>query len=366
MCACSNAFLRHRVIDACLRDTNKKYTLIDLIKACSSAINEKNCKKGGKRQKVSLRTIQLDLQVMRDKQKGYGAPIIVYNQKYYKYKDPNFTIENAKVKKDNFAALAEIVDTLKHYSNFNELHNLRSITNILEEEINSKLNKRETVISHEAKRDALGLEYFDTIHDAIINKKALCVGYFSSRSNNIMSIIFYPFYLKEYKGRWYALGYKDGLNGVYKLPLDRIRDFSYSILPFPEEFSFNPDKYFKDIIGVTKLSGEVREIKFLVKNKLAPFIKLNPLHHSQKLAYLHENGDMEFTIEIIPNKEFYSLIFDYQPNIHIISPREIGVESNNRILELVEQLPDYTIGKQKEDSSKGDLWSDDINLFSNI
>ena len=101
-----------------------------------------------------------------------------------------------------------------------------------------------------------------SIYDAIVNRKALCIGYWSSRSNNIMSIIFYPFYLKEYKGRWYALGYKDGLNGVYKLPLDRIRDYSYSILPFPDDYSFNPQEYFSDIIGVTKLSGGVKEIKF--------------------------------------------------------------------------------------------------------
>lgn len=364
MCAHSNAFLRHRIIDACLRDTKKNYTLLDLIKACSQALNEKYPSK--KSYNVSLRTIQLDLQIMRDKKRGYGAPIVVYNQKYYKYKDPDYTIESVKIKKDNLNDLSEIVDTLKHYSKFNELNNLKSITNILEEEIASKIQKRVNVISYESKRDALGLEYFDTIYDAIVNKKALCIGYFSSRSNNIMSIIFYPFYLKEYKGRWYALGYKDGLNGVYKLPLDRIRDYSYSILPFPQEYSFNPDDYFKDIIGVTKLSGEVKEIRYLVKNKLAPFIKLNPLHHSQTLAQLHENGDMEFTINIIPNKEFYNLIFDYQPNINIISPREIGVESNNRILEIVEQLPDYTLNKNREEVIEQNNFKNDINLFSNL
>jgi len=362
----SNALLRHRTIDACLRDTKNKYTLLDLINACSQAIKLKNGNKSGSRNKVSVRSLQLDLQIMRSKTKGYGAPIVVYEHKYYKYKDPNFSIQHAKVGKENLLSIAEMVDTLKHYTSFEELSNLRNITEVLEEEINAKMQKRSSVVSYEEKRNPLGLEYFDTLHDAIINHKALCIGYYSSRSNNIMSIIFYPFYLKEYKGRWYALGYKDGLQGVYKLPLDRIRDYSYSILPFPDEYTFNPDEYFRDIIGVTRLTGEPKEIRFLVKNKLAPFFKINPIHHSQKIAYRHENGDYEFTVNIIPNREFYNLIFDWQPNIQIISPREVGISANERVTEIADQLPDYSLPKPKEETQDDNSWDNGINLFSNL
>ena len=366
MSTSSNALLRHRVIDACLRDSQNKYTLIDLINACTKAIKAKYGNKIAAKYKVSVRSLQLDLQTMRDKHKGYGAPIVVYDHKYYKYKDPNFTIEKAKVPVENLHSIEEMAGMLKLYTSFNELSNLKNIAEILQEEIDAKLQSRSSVVSYEPRKNPLGLEYFDTIHDAIINRKALCIGYFSSRSNNIMSIIFYPFYLKEYKGRWYALGYKDGLQGVYKLPLDRIRDYSYSILPFPEEYSFNPDEYFRDIIGVTKLSGEVREVRFLVKNKLAPFIRQNPIHHSQKIAYRHENGDFEFTVNIIPNREFYNLIFDFQPNIQIISPREVGIMANERVTEIADQLPDYSIAKQKEESADSESWDNGINLFSNL
>ncbi len=362
----STAVLRHRTIDACLRDTSRKYTLIDLINACTTAIKEKYGSKVGSKYKVSVRSLQLDLQTMRCKTKGYGAPIVVYEQKYYKYKDPGYSIDNAKLGKATLSQISDLVAELNQYSSFRELSSLRNISHILEEEISAKQQKRKTAIENETRRNPLGMEYFDTIYDAIINKKALCIGYFSSRSNNIMSIIFYPFFLKEYKGRWYALGYKDGLNGVYKLPLDRIRDYSYSILPFPPEYTFNPDEYFHDIIGVTRLSGQAREIRFLVKNRLAPFIKKNPFHHSQKIVYRHENGDLEFTINIIPNMEFYNLIFEYQPYIQVISPREVGIQANERVLEIVAQLPDYSIEKKKEETSGTDSWDNGINLFSNL
>ena len=64
MTANSNALLRHKTIDACLRDTQNKYTLIDLINACSRALKEKNGKNSKNKSKVSVRTVQLDIQFM--------------------------------------------------------------------------------------------------------------------------------------------------------------------------------------------------------------------------------------------------------------------------------------------------------------
>ena len=362
----SNALLRHKIIDACLRDTQNKYTLKDLINACSKALKEKNGKKSKGKPGISVRTVQLDIQFMRDKKNGYGAPIEVYQQKYYRYKDRTYNIEKAGIKKNRLDNLMEAVDVLKQYCSFKEFEQFKEIVNVLNSEIASKSGNRNSVISYEKRKNPLGLEYFDMIHDAIINKKALCIGYYSSRSNNIMSIIFYPMYLKEYKGRWYAMGYKDGLRGVYKLPIDRIRDFSYAILPFPEDLVFNPHEYFRDIVGVTKLSGEVRVIKFLVKNKLAPFIKQNPIHSSQKLEECMENGDMVFSIKIIPNREFFNIIFENQPYIQIVTPKEIGVQANNTVMDLVQELPDYNKPEKSSGGETPENWDDGFNLFSNL
>lgn len=366
MTANSNALLRHKTIDACLRDTQNKYTLLDLINACSRALKEKNGKNSKGKCKVSVRTVQLDIQFMRDKKNGYGAPIEVFDQKYYRYKDKSYSIDKAGVKRERLDNLKEAVEVLRQYSSFNGFEQIKDIVNILDSEISSHSGSCDPVIAYEKRQNPLGLEYFDMLRDAIVNKKALYIGYYSSRSNNIMSIIFYPMYLKEYKGRWYALGYKDGLRGVYKLPIDRIRDFSYAILPFPEGLSFNPQEYFKDIIGVTRLSGEVREIKFAVKNRLAPFIKLNPLHHSQKLVECEENGDMVFTINIVPNREFFNIIFENQPYIRIITPKEIGVQANNTVIELVAELPDYTKPEKSSENDAPESWDDGFNLFSNL
>ena len=59
------------IIDRCLRDRSRQWSLDDLIEACSST--EKN----------SRRSVQADLELMRSTERGYSAPIVVVDKKYY-------------------------------------------------------------------------------------------------------------------------------------------------------------------------------------------------------------------------------------------------------------------------------------------
>ena len=59
-------------------------------------------------------------------------------------------------------------------------------------------------------------------------------------------------------------------------------------------------------------------------------------------------------------------MFDYQPNVQIISPREIGIAANDRVIEIANQLPDYSLSRQKDEQSDDTSWDNGINLFSNL
>ena len=82
-----NALIRYKTIDKCLQNRSRKWTLNDLIDACSDALYEYE----GKDSLVSKRTVQLDLQIMRGDKLGYNAPIETYDRKYYRYSDEEYT-----------------------------------------------------------------------------------------------------------------------------------------------------------------------------------------------------------------------------------------------------------------------------------
>ena len=61
MPANKNALIRYKTIDNCLRNRYRRWTLEDLVGACSDALYDME----GIRKGVSVRTVQGDIQMMR-------------------------------------------------------------------------------------------------------------------------------------------------------------------------------------------------------------------------------------------------------------------------------------------------------------
>lgn len=93
MPANKNALIRYRVIDQCLRNRYKRWTII--------------------RKGVSLRTVQSDIQMMRSNKLGYNAPIEVYEQKYYRYADPNYSIDKALLEEKDIRLIEKAIALLE-------------------------------------------------------------------------------------------------------------------------------------------------------------------------------------------------------------------------------------------------------------
>ena len=103
-----NALLRYKIIDRCLRNRYRRWTIEDLVDAVSDALYDmEGISKG-----VSIRTVQSDIQIMRSDKLGYNAPIEVYDQKYYRYADPNYSITDMPLTAEDFNLIAKAVEML--------------------------------------------------------------------------------------------------------------------------------------------------------------------------------------------------------------------------------------------------------------
>ena len=117
MPANKNALIRYKTIDRCLRNRYRRWTIEDLVDACSDALYDME----GIRKGVSLRTVQGDIQMMRSDKLGYNAPIEVYDQRYYRYADPQYSITDMPLSEDDFLLIKKAVDLLG--KNENQLQN---------------------------------------------------------------------------------------------------------------------------------------------------------------------------------------------------------------------------------------------------
>jgi hypothetical protein len=316
-----NALIRYKTIDTCLRNRYRQWTLEDLIDACSDALYEyEGIDKG-----ISRRTIQMDIQMMRSEKLGYNAPIVVYDNKYYKYDEEDYSITNTPLSEQDLKIMSEAVEVLGQFKGFSYFSDMGDIVSRLEDHVTSARQKTTPVIDFEKNESLKGLNYLDTVYQAIVGKKALSLKYKSFKARSASNFVFNPYLLKEYRNRWFVFGTKKGNSTLINLALDRIHSIEISENEYYKENTmFDPETFFDDLVGVTKNIGMKAEtVRFWVDKQNAPYVKTKPFHKSQKLVETNEDGSMIFEIEVIINQELQREFFGFADTIKILSPKSL-------------------------------------------
>lgn len=315
-----NALIRYKTIDKCLQNKYRQWTLEDLIECCSQALEEYE----GRQIPISKRTIQMDIQMMRSEKLGYNAPIVVYDKKYYKYDDEDFSITDIPLTETDMNVLTETVSMLKQFKDFSLFSDVSDILQRLEDKIYSEKSNTNPVIYLDKNENLKGLHYLDEIYQAIIKKVVLIITYKSFKSTEESKFHFHPFILKEFNNRWFLIGKKKASQPITNLALDRIIGIDYDFNISYLEQQFDAENFYKDVIGVTVNSGlKPRRIELWIDAANAPYVITKPLHPSQRLIAENEDKSIIVNLFIIPNYEMERLLLGFGDSIEILRPENL-------------------------------------------
>ena len=325
-----NALMRYLTIDKCLQNTNRKWTLDNLIEACSDALYEYE----GKDSYVSKRTVQLDIQNMRSDKLGYSAPIVVYERKYYKYETTGYSITDVPITDMDMDILSESMEMLRQFKNFSLFSELNGVIQKLEDKVYRE-TKDQPAIIHLDKNELLqGISHLDTIYQAILKKLVIVIEYQSFRARKPSPIIFTPYIVKEYNNRWFTVGKKKGKKEIMTLALDRILSITFDTEHRYTKPSFNPDEYYRNTIGVTVLSDkDIIDMEIKVDRSNAPYVMTKPLHPSQEMIGEYADGSILIKLRAHHNFELERLILGFGSSMTVIKPRRL----RNRIKKHIEK-----------------------------
>ena len=325
-----NALIRYRTIDKCLQNRTRKWTLDDLIQSCSDALYEYE----GKDSYVSKRTVQLDIQNMRSDKLGYNAPIIVTQKKYYTYQDEDFSITNVPLTKIDMDVLTESVEMLRQFKDFSLFSELNGVIQKLEDKVYRETQNNHAIIHMEKNENLKGLEFLDTIYQAIQKKIVLEIRYQSFKATKDNKIIFHAYILKEFNNRWFVVGRKNKNPQILTLALDRIKELKVDLKTDYQRDNFDADAYYKNTFGVTVLNDkQIIEIILKVDGANAPYVLTKPFHHSQRLIETHEDKSITISFKVHHNYEIERLILGFGNSIEVIKPRRL----RNRLIAILEK-----------------------------
>lgn len=320
MAQTKNALIRYKTIDKCLQNHYRQWTLEDLIEACSDALYEYE----GRDVNVSKRSIQLDIQLMRSDKLGYNAPIVVYDKKYYKYEEEDYSIMNIPLTESDMNVLTETVEMLKQFKDFSLFSELGDIIQRLEDKVYSEKSHQPSIIHLDKNENLKGLQHLDTLYQSILKKLCLQITYRSFRAREASVITFHPYILKQFNNRWFLVGRMFNNPTIQVLALDRIVAIDFDLKTEYKMDNFDGDTYFQHTIGVTVLTDlQLASIILKFDQSNAPYVLTKPLHHSQKLVEKFADGSITVELYVHLNYELERLIMGFGETVEVLAPRNL-------------------------------------------
>ncbi|MGD1844339.1 MAG: helix-turn-helix transcriptional regulator [Salibacteraceae bacterium] len=331
------ALLRYRIIDKCIRNKYKPYpSKEELRQACEEALY------GSLGDRISDSTIEKDLWAMRyESELGFEAPIrFSKRDKGYYYLDEDYSIDRIPLNDDDVEAIRFAATTLFQFKDvevfrqfgfaIEKIFDRLNITSNVEDEAIEKFVQFETVGQVE------GNQFLGTLLHAIKERQQLEVDYGSFSRTEIKSYRIDPYLLKEYRNRWYLIGFHHEREMILTFGLDRMHRVDTVDHRFELPKDFDADRYFKYSIGITAHSGEPEEVILACTPLQGKYLKTQPLHHSQKILV---DTDTEFKIEmhVLITYELIMQILGMGTEAQVIQPESLKKEVLKRLKKSLRQ-----------------------------
>lgn len=312
------ALIRYRVIDRVIGNKYNPYpSMEDLMEACSEAIGKQ----------VSKSTIEKDIYAMKnDMSLGYEAPI-KYSKNYqgYFYEDPDFTIRDVPLSDEEVDAIQFAAKTLFQFKNIPIFRQYETaIDKILDRIIvgDELKGEQQKFIQFENLPTTRGNEHLEQLLSAIQHKKVVAFDYKSYKKAEGKRRIVDPYLLKEYRHRWYLIGYSEEKQSVIVYGLDRMKNVELLDETYEVTESFNPDLFFKHSIGITVGEGGAQKIELSCSPVLSKYLKSQPLHHSQTILKEDENGTV-FQYLLTQTYELEERILGFGAEAKVLKPNQL-------------------------------------------
>ena len=317
-----NAYLRYQILDQCFSNKHRKFSFDDLVDFVSDKLGYN----------ISPRQIRDDIANLRIG--PYYAPIEAtrYDGKkcYYHYSYSDFSIFKNELTTEELTNLRSTIEMLNRYRGIPANAWLEEVISNLEYRFGVKANS-ENLISFEQNDMLKGLEHLSGLIDVTINHQTIELSY-KSYGKDKRQIQVYPYYIKQYNGRWFLFGMNATKNRIESYALDRIEEYGLSDKPFVKNESVDFSTFFDDVIGVSVPYDDnivTEEIVLRFSEKRFPYVVSKPIHHTQKVL----DEPYTISIKVKPNRELSQQIFSFIPDVEVLSPEWLRNEIRDKIQE---------------------------------
>ena len=330
--------MREMVLDRCF-STGKEYTREELMAIVNKELEQRDMQPVRSRNTFSQDIIEMNSKFS----KIYGMEGIVFEdrhkKRYYRYRDDIDSIYNRELSAEEVEKLHEVRSLLQSLRGMFETDWLDQMTARFDQKT---MDPGHAIASFEdgTPGDA---KHFLSLFNAIAHKQVMTIHYQRFGLEPKERII-YPYFLKQYRRRWYLFATILDHAFITCFSLDRILSVARNqTVPFQESgVDFN--HFFDDIVGVSHPdNGVVEHIVIMGDKWLEYYQRMLPIHPLQTLESLGEEG-CRMTLDVMINNELIQELAFYGDHLRVESPRplcDLMAERAQRQLDDYRKVEDF-------------------------
>lgn len=281
---------------------------------------------------ISRRTILDDIAEMRN---GYNiyepAPIPKGEDTYYYSKE--FNLFKNPIKEKEAYILMNALDILNQFPDFEHSEKVKAVVEKLRRALDITENGNDGITIDFEKVDypAAG-KWISKLYPHLKERNSICISYKPYSMDSPYEVNAIPLLLKEYNGRWFLIAYNLDKEAVHNFALDRVSEVKEVYIDTSSiKLPFDPEEYFRDLVGVTLTDEGPQEIQFQCSEFLFNYFKTKSIHHSQEC--IDEDARI-FQIYCHCNIELIAKFLSYGEGLEVLSPNSLRDQIKRKVEEM--------------------------------
>ena len=278
-----------------------------------------------KKIEVSSRTIQRDIEYMRDM---YNAPIEfdAYKNGYY-YTEENFYIKSVPLSEGELFSVALFDQLLEQYRNTPLENDLRSVFKKIEMSLPNKITLDSSFLQNQItfipdQMGTINSENFSKIFSALKNRHILDFEYRPLQKTTWMTRRINPLHAVCQKGNWYVMGFCHDKKDIRVFNFSRMQNVTESKEEFDIPEDFNPDKYFDKEIGIWLSATKKYTVELLISAEIGTFALERSWNKNQKIEQ-REDGSVWVSFETTQLPEVKRWVLGQGKTVKVLGPDEL-------------------------------------------
>ena len=297
-----------------------------------------NCRKLADELEVSAKTIQRDVDFMRDR---LALPIEYDPIRFgFYYTQPVTSFPSIEVSEGEITALFVAQKALAQYHGTPFERPLRTafrkITDGLKDRVSFSWSDLEDVISFRSAGASIAdLQLFEAISQSVLRSVEIEFEYRGLKSSRYGARVVRPYHLACLENQWYLFGEDTTRGQLRTFALPRMRTVSLTSRKFRRPADFAISEVLRGSFGVFS-GGKVHKIRLVFDAFAARLVSERSWHESQRLR-ARADGSVEMQLDLGGLEEIERWILSWGKHVRVIGPkplREIIRAAAEAIVEL--------------------------------